>query len=155
MQKNNASKRYKRTTPQGWDAVYTVNMPNKAGGKNLLLALRKDQVLLGWIDSSQLNTPLNTSGQLVADLIANRTLSEFIYFDVEKLRGFAWDKLFSDDARKSIRSGRDRLFLSRMLLLLTDIKEIGVETTSVHEFNFRFITGQPSDAEKVKLLTLP
>ena len=155
MQKNNASKRYKRTTPQGWDAVYTVNMPNKAGGKNLLLALRKDQVLLGWIDSSQLNTPLNTSGQLVADLIANRTLSEFIYFDVEKLRGFAWDKLFSDEAQKSIRSGRDRLFLSRMLLLLTDIKEIGVETTSIHDFNFRFITGQPSDAEKVKLLTLP
>ena len=155
IQKNNASKRYKRTTPQGWDAVYTLNMPNKASDKNLLLALHKDQVLLGWMDSKQLNTPLNTSGKMVEDLIANRTLSEFIYFDVEKLRGFAWEKLLSDDAQKSIRSERDRYFLSRMLLLLTDIKEIGVGTTSIHDFNFRFITGQPSDAEKVKLLTLP
>lgn len=153
MQKNNASKRYQRTTLQGWDAVYTLNMLNKAGGKNFLLALRKDQVLLGFMDPSQLNTPLNTSGLLIENLIANRTLSEFIYFDVSKLRRFAWDKLLSsDDALKSIKSRRDRFFLSRVLLFLTDIKEVGVETTSVHDFNFRFITGQPSTEEKARLL---
>ena len=154
MQKNNASKRYRRINLQGWDAVYTLNTPDKAGSRELALALRNDQVLVGFIDLGQLSTPLNTSGRMVEDLIANRALSEFIYFDVEALRRLAWDKVFSDGAQKSKMSRRDRFFFSRMLLCFTDFKEIGVETTSARDFNFRFTTGQPSTEEKSRLLFL-
>lgn len=134
--------RFKRSSAEGWNRVYTVESLSEDGeGQPLTLkpglyAFAPAQALVGALGMDDLaDRAAIPAGSLLEELAHANENKEFLYADAGQLRRVV-DRLDLADRRwRKLRS-----FASA----LTDVSEVGLETLSLRHFTIRIRTGGSS-----------